>query len=88
MTSADLADLLTSALAQQVMPIAQATPRQESTAATPEQVDLAIQLRQVLAEMLAGAADRGGLADRLAQTSGELVTLLRAQVLPMIVDSQ
>jgi hypothetical protein len=38
--------------------------------------------------MLAGAVDRGGLADRLAQASGELVMLLRAQVSPMIVDSQ
>jgi hypothetical protein len=61
MTAADrLADLMTAALTDGALPLAQATPRQPSTAATPEVVDLAITVRRQCAEFVAGTSTGSG----------------------------
>jgi hypothetical protein len=66
MTAAEqLAGILASALEQQAMPLARATPRQQTTAATPEEVDLVIDIRRHFADLLTGDADRPMLARRL-----------------------
>ena len=78
MSSADRwADVLVNALEQRALPLAKATPRQVSTAVTPEQVDRVMAIRRTLAAFLIGDASLADIAELLA----ELLALGRQQAL-------
>ena len=81
----DLLDMVSDTLEWGFMPLAEQTPRQESTVATtPEQVDLAKAMNRVLADMLTEDSDRPVVADRIEQVAAELVVSLRAQIHPVV----
>jgi hypothetical protein len=88
MTAADrLADLLTTTLTAGAVPLAQATPRQESTSATPEEVTLIIEFRRMFADLMTGVADRAVLAVRFAELSVQMVASLRRSIPPTVVEA-
>lgn len=75
-----LGEMVVDDLLREGMPLAEETPRQESTVETThEQVDLAKAMNRAVADMLTEDIERGGLADRIERVAAELVASLRAQ---------
>ena len=65
---------------------AHTAPRQqESTAAAPEQVNLAVAMRKALAEMMSDPEDRAELAARILGVAGQIAQSLLAQAHPVVV---